>query len=229
MIPSNFWPEIDRLIMKRIREAGAFVAFAGARSAGKVKVKRVGDTVIGDELYAMLHGIPKVSDNDELVCILIAGKPYVLGLNRRTALSSIEWDLPGIFPSLNTPAFSPVIVSNSANTGSTTSTSVYANNILIDDWDLGSGSWTVDGWGAGLYSHSSADGVVRERLMINADQGTALTTQCRADPVRTTIGIANQAANQTGVIDVSLDFRPNSSGTAYAGGGYLMAMARRES
>jgi hypothetical protein len=229
MIPASIWANIDALIMKRIREAGAFVGFAGARSGGKVKVQRIGDTVVGDELYAMLHGMPKVADNDELVCILIAGKPFVLGLNRRATKTSIEWDLPAIFPSMNTPAFAPPAVSNSANVGSTSSTVNYSNNILIDNWDPGAGVWTVQAWGAGLYSHSAADGIVRHRVMIDADQGTALTTQCRIDPIRTTIAHGNEATGISGPIDISLDYRPNSAGTAYAGGGYLMAMGRRTS
>ena len=229
MIPSSIWTDIDKLIMKRVREAGAFVAFAGARSAGMVKVQRVGDSVVGDELHAMLHGIPKVADNDELVCILIAGKPFVLGLNRRTAKTNIEWDLPGVFPSLNTPVFADPDVSDSANTASTSSTTVYANNLLISGFNPGAGvgTWECMAWCAGLYSHSAADGVVRHRVMIGADQGTAITTQCRQDTVRTTIAHGNKATGLVGAFDVSADYRPNSTGTAYAGGGYLMAMARR--
>jgi len=57
--------------------------------------------------------------------------------------------------------------------------------------------------------------------------GTALTSPCQAHPGRTTIAVANHATGQTGTITIALEYRPNASGTAYAGGGYVMAQAFR--
>ena len=118
-------------------------------------------------------------------------------------------------------------VSNSATDASTSSTTDYSINVQNASFDLPTGTWTVIAWGDGLYAHSAAGGAVRVHLQVGADAGTAIVSACQQDPGRYSIGIANSATGQTGSIEIRMEYRPNASGTAYAGGGWLMAMAFR--
>jgi hypothetical protein len=118
-------------------------------------------------------------------------------------------------------------VSNSAVTGSNASTSDYEVNVQNASFDLPVGTWTVIAWGDGLYAHSSAGGSVRVHLQVGANAGTAIISACQQDPGRSSIGIANAATGQTGSIEIRMEYRPQSGGTAYAGGGWLMAMGFR--
>jgi len=68
---------------------------------------------------------------------------------------------------------------------------------------------------------------VRVRMLIDADQGTALTMGVPLNSTRTTLGIANMASGLSGTITVSMGYRPNASGTAYAGGGWMTILAFR--
>ena len=117
-------------------------------------------------------------------------------------------------------------IADSAVTASTSDTANYSVNVTMS-FTLPAGTWAVYAWAAGLFSHSSANGIVRVHLQVGNDAGTALTSPCQANPGRTTIAVANHATGQTGTITIALEYRPNASGTAYAGGGYVMAQAFR--
>ena len=117
-------------------------------------------------------------------------------------------------------------IADSAVTASTSDTANYSVNVTMS-FTLPAGTWAVYAWAAGLFSHSSDNGIVRVHLQVGNDAGTALTSPCRANPGRTTIAVANHATGQTGTITIALEYRPNASGTAYAGGGYVMAQAFR--
>ncbi len=119
-------------------------------------------------------------------------------------------------------------VSDSAVTSSNSSTSTYAVNVQTSI-TLPGGTWDVYAWGGGLYYHSSANGVVRVHMQIGSDAGDALTSPCPSSSSRMYVGIANHATGQSGSIDVKQEYRPNASGTAYAGGGWLMVVAFRTS
>lgn len=127
------------------------------------------------------------------------------------------------------PYYEPASISNSAVTASTASTADYSVNVQNTSFDLPTGTWDVIAWGDGLYAHSAANGIVRVHMQVGSDAGTALTAACQQDPGRTSIGITNYASGQTGTIEIRMEYRPNSTGTAYAGGGWLMAMAFRTS
>jgi len=126
-----------------------------------------------------------------------------------------------VLPYIQSPA-----ISNSAVTASTSSTSAYAVNVTTS-FTLPAGTWNVYAWGAGMFAHSSANGIVRVHLQVGSDAGTALTCACAADPGRTSVSVANLAAAQIGTITIALEYRPNASGTAYAGGGWIVAQAFR--
>ena len=117
-------------------------------------------------------------------------------------------------------------IADGAVTASTSDTANYSVNVTMS-FTLPAGTWAVYAWAAGLFSHSSDNGIVRVHLQVGNDAGTALTSPCRANPGRTTIAVANHATGQTGTITIALEYRPNASGTAYAGGGYVMAQAFR--
>jgi len=79
----------------------------------------------------------------------------------------------------------------------------------------------------GLCSASSENWLGRVHLRVWNETGTARPSLCPDYPGRTTIAVANHATGQTGTITIALEYRPNASGTAYAGGGYVMAQAFR--
>ena len=133
---------------------------------------------------------------------------------------------PLVQSSLVSPYTQSPAVSNSAVTASTSDTAAYSVNVTMS-FTLPTGTWTVHAWAAGLFAHSSANGIVRVHLQVGSDAGTALTNACAADPGRTSVAVANAATGQTGTITIALEYRPNTTGTAYAGGGYIMAQAFR--
>lgn len=225
----DFWPRIERLIDRKIKERAAYIGFAAAQSGGKTKIKRVGEAAAGDELYAMAEGIPAFTTDDELVILNVGGRDFAIAKSQRSSKTSITYDKQIIAPSFNSPYREAPIVQNSADTASNASTVNYAVNVDNPSFDLPSGTWDVIAWGDGIYYHSSANGVVRVRMLIAADQGTALTMACPADPSRATIPIANYAGGLSGSIAIEMGYRPNSSGTANAGGGWVMALGFRSS
>lgn len=223
----DFWPRLERLIDRKIAERAPYIGFAAAQSAGKTKIKRVGESAAGDELYAMLEGIPAFTTNDELVILNVGGRDFVAGKSQRSSKTSITYDKQIIAPSFNSPYQEGVTVQNSADVATNASTVNYVVNVDNPSFDLPSGTWTVIAWGDGLYYHSSANGIVRVRMLIAADQGTALTMACPVDPSRATIPIANSASGLSGSIAIEMGYRPNASGTAGAGGGWLMGLGFR--
>ncbi len=146
--------------------------------------------------------LKRAASTEDEVHIALADSSNVMQ-NRRILTKTYGDTLYG---SLTAPA-SPKLfstISNSATTASTNDTANYSVNVSLSV-ALGSGTWTVMAWGSGFYSHSSADGIVRTHLQVNADAGTALTMTCPADPSRKEISVNNTAAGQTGTIPVSLE------------------------
>lgn len=210
---------IYRYVDTRIESVRPFRAVVIGQANGMVQIRRIGDPGGGETaLRARVAGF-NLATNDEVLCVPVTdGIPVVVGKLQRSAPSGI--------PYLNSPWLREPIVNNSAVTGSTASTDDYATNVK-DTFTLPDGVWDVYAWGGGLYAHSSANGVVRCHLQIGDDAGTALTAACAQNTGRSYIGIANRASGQSGAIEVRQEYRPNSSGTAYAGGGWLMVLAVR--
>lgn len=72
-------------------------------------------------------------------------------------------------------------IADSAVTASTSDTANYSVNVTMS-FTLPTGTWAVYAWAAGLFSHSSANGIVRVHLQVGDDLGTALTSPVR--PIR---------------------------------------------
>ena len=223
------WTQLQNEIRRQMALIGARAIPAGAASAGKRKLRLdPASTDETDELFAMLKGLPKIAAGDELAVIVLGGKNFILGSIQNSAQTEIVYDLPIVAEKgVNSPYTEDVTISNSAVTPSTASTTTYSVNIQNTSFDLPTGTWNVLAWGDGFYAHSAVNGVVRVHLQVGNDAGTALTMNCQQDPGRSSIGISNFATGQTGSIEIRMEYRPNASGTAYAGGGWLTAIAWR--
>lgn len=238
---------LDQAIQKLYRYVDAsidgvrpFRAVVIGQADGMVQIRRLVASTGETALRARCVGFDLVTD-DEVLCLPMAdGIPVVVGKLQRAAPSGLSLtpnltlygDLVAddvIVKTLNSPFSEEPIVSNSAVGASTTSTSVYSINVQNTSFDLPTGTWTVHAWGGGLFAHSDDNGAVRVHLQVGNDAGTALVAACRQDPGRSYVGIGNAATNQSGSIEIRLEYRPNASGTAYAGGGWLMAIAYRTS
>lgn len=226
------WADIQNEVQRQIARIGARVIPAGAASSGKrrLRLDPANPTTDTVEVYALLKGLPKIAAGDDLAVIMLGGKHFVLGPIQNATQTEITYDLPIVGEKgFNSPYTEHPAIANSAVTGSTSNTGAYSVNVQNTSFDLPAGTWDVFAWGGGLFAHSSADGVVRVHLQVGDDAGTALTVACPQDPSRTYIGVANGATGQTGSIEIRLEYRPNTTGTAYAGGGWVMAIAYRTS
>lgn len=175
---------------------------------GRFALKRASGSE--DEVYVALADSSNVMQNRRILTKTYADTVYV----------------PLIQASAVSPYTQAPSIADGAVTASTSDTANYSVNVTMS-FTLPTGTWAVYAWAAGLFAHSSANGIVRVHLQVGDDLGTALTSPCQAHPGRTTIAVANHATGQTGTITIALEYRPNASGTAYAGGGYVMAQAFR--
>lgn len=219
--------QIYKYVDARIDDARPFRAIVTGQSGGMVQIRRLYATSGETALRARVVGFD-LATNDEVLCVPMAdGLPLVVGKIQRA--SAVSQGLSAGLTSLNTPYTEDVTISNSAVTASTTDTANYSVNVQNLSFDLPTGTWNVYAWGGGLYAHSSDNGIVRVHLQVGSDAGTALTMACRQDTGRSYIGMANASIGETGSIEIRQEYRPNASGTAYAGGGWLMAVAFRTS
>ncbi len=224
-----------RYVDQRVESVRPFRAVVTGTASGMVQLRRTYSASAETALRARCVGFDLATD-DEVLCVPMAdGLPVVVAqLQRATPTGYIltpDLTLTGdlIAASINSPYVEPVTIADSAVTSSTASTTVYSVNVQNASFDLPTGTWTVYAWGDGLYAHSVANGIVRVHMQVGSDAGTALTVACQQDPGRTSIAIANEATGQSGSIEIRMEYRPNTTGTAYAGGGWLMALALRTS
>jgi hypothetical protein len=227
---STLWSQLQSEVRRQMATQAPRIMLAGAASGGLRKLRNVTEAVAGEELFAAIKGLPKISTDDELLVLIVGGKKVIVGPIQRTTPTAVTYDLPVIGEKgFNSPYSVPMTISNSAAVASTSSTGAYSVNVQNASVALPTGTWTVFAWGEGHYAHSAANGVVRVHMQVGSDAGTAITTACQQDPGRTSIGIANEATNQSGTISIGMEYRPNTTGTAYAGGGWLKAIAWRTS
>lgn len=220
----DFWGKIVDQYGRAIRESRPDIQIVGAIQGNTYQTYERGATLNPDS-EKMLRIYPSDIQVGDRVFIITGsdGGKYVGGKIFETGDTE---PVPVVPPPFNYP-YSQIATVNSATVASTSDTSNYSQNVGIASFTLPTGTWTVTAWGWGMYSHSSANGIVRVRMLINANQGTALTMACPVSPARVGIAIINQATGQSGTISISMDYRPNSSGTASAGGGTLAAFAVR--
>ncbi len=224
-----------RYVDQRVESVRPFRAVVTGTASGMVQLRRLYSTSGETALRARCVGFDLTTD-DEVLCVPMAdGLPVVVAqLQRATPTGYIltpDLTLTGdlIAASINSPYVEPVTIADSAVTSSTASTTVYSVNVQNASFDLPTGTWTVYAWGSGVYGHSVANGVVRVHMQVGSDAGTALRVACQQDPGRTSVSVANEATGQTGSISIGMEYRCQTAGTAYAGGGWLMALALRTS
>jgi hypothetical protein len=224
------WMKVQDEALRQIAKFAPRIMLAGSASAGKRKLRDLTEATAGDELYARLKGTVKMAEDDPVAVIILGGKKFILGPISNEDQTEITYDLPIVGEKgFNSPFTEPMTIANAAVTGTNTSTSTYEVNIQNLSFDLPDGTWTVFAWGEGLYGHSVANGVVRVHMQVGSDAGTALTAACQLSPGRTSIAIANEATGQTGSIQIRMEYRCTTVGTATAGGGWLKAIAWRTS
>lgn len=81
---------LDALIEKRIARVEPFRAVVkSVTGGGLVTIRRVESAADDDEEYARVAGFT-LQVNDEVVCMLVAGKPVVVGRLQRTTISDLD-------------------------------------------------------------------------------------------------------------------------------------------
>lgn len=81
---------LDALVAKRVAQVEPFRAVVkSVTGGGLVTIRRVESAADDAEEYARVAGFT-LAVNDEVVCILVAGKPVVVGRLQRTAISDLD-------------------------------------------------------------------------------------------------------------------------------------------
>ena len=212
----DFWEHFVDRYGKSIKESRPEIMLVGAKAGNLYQVYERGTTFSpnSESLLRILNNDIQVGDRVAIQTMQDGGR-YVAGKIFETG-DKEYYDSPYV----------QTTTINSATTASTTDTVNYSENVALS-LALPPGIWTVTAWGWGMYSHSVANGIVRTHILINADLGAALTMTCPITSNRVGMGGTNLVTGQTGTIPVAVRYRPNASGTAYAGGGMLVAMAFR--
>jgi hypothetical protein len=83
---TSLWLQIKHEIAEQLKSSRAFVALAGTESDGRVTIKRFPELTEGTEEYARLAGM-KFTEDDEIICTQIGGKPVPLGRLSRSGMS----------------------------------------------------------------------------------------------------------------------------------------------
>ncbi len=84
---SSLWQSVKDEITYQLAQFRPFIALAGTQTTGRMAIRRVTEATAGTEQYARLAGFNAVVD-DEIVCLIVGGKPLVLGKLQRTAAGS---------------------------------------------------------------------------------------------------------------------------------------------
>lgn len=211
---------LDQMVTKRVSDIAPFRATVASVSGGMVTIQRPGITTAETELRARVVGYD-LAVNDEVLCVVVNGKPVVIGQVQRASPASADYQPPiagGIY------VIEDLV--NSATTTSTTSTTNYSTNVSVAVV-LPTGTWTIYAWGNGLYSHSVESSIVAHRVRIGSDAGTYLTASVNVNNTRTGLAASHTLTGQSGTVTVYLEYRVGTSGTAYAGGGSLFVIALR--
>lgn len=115
---------MDQLLTRRIDEVRPFRATVASVSGGMVTIKRPGVTTAETELRARVVGYD-LAVNDEVLCVVVNGKPVVVGQVQRAAPTAADYVPPfaigdgvGRFPigaAQSNSEFDTVFVSNATN------------------------------------------------------------------------------------------------------------------
>ncbi len=80
---SSLWQQVKAEILYQVNQLRPFIALAGTQTDGRLTIRRVTEATARSEQYARLAGFD-VAVGDEIVCLIIGGKPLVLGKLQRT-------------------------------------------------------------------------------------------------------------------------------------------------
>lgn len=230
MTAPALWNQIQDEIKRQMATELARVYKAGAASGGLRKLRLdPASTDDSGELYALLKGLPKIAAGDDVAVITLGGKRFIIGPVQNSTQTEITYDLPIVGEQgFNSPMFSR-FSQNSADVSSSTDTSNPVTNFDWT-WNLGSGAWTVWAMTFQHCSHSTAGNLVRCQTVVDGSaSATALTVGMPVSAQRGLISSESQKTGCTGTITIAAQYRPNTSGTASAGGGTGFALAFRTS
>jgi hypothetical protein len=209
--------------------AQLFTAVVTAVSWPTVKIRPTRASTAGDQLVGICLGVFPVV-NARVVCAWIGGEPVVLGTIAPVVagMETREFDFPiQLFPD---HFFVEGFGANTADTSSTTDTLNYVTNFDDGTTLPDNGTWRVWVFTWQLLSHSAEAGNVRWSTKINASSGGARNGPLNITTTRTDVmswhtlgGLAGGAA-----VTYEAQYRPNTTGTATAGGGDGIAIAMRE-
>lgn len=225
---STLWSQVQSEIRRQMATQAPRIMLAGAASGGLRKLRDVTEAVAGDELFAQIKGLPKISTDDELLVVVVGGKKVIVGPVQRTTPTDVTYDLPVIGEKgFNSPAMAQYS-RDSADTASNASISNFVTT-LTANMVLPAGTWSIRAITSQMVSHSSAAGVVRVRTRIGGTAGTELGAACPIDPTRSMLTSQALQTGLSGTVAIDGQYRPSASGTAYSGGGLLFALAFRTS
>lgn len=230
---SELWHGVREEIAKAVAKSGLERVIVASTANGRVKIQELGaPSALGEE-FARLAGF-KLDAGAKVLTGKLGDKRIILGEIQNTAPTKRTFehdiDIAGALVAtkgVNSPALSRYS-QDSADTGSNSSTSTWATNFDWD-WALPDGTWTVMAETTQLISHGTSSGVIRVRTTIDGTAGTNLSGSAPVNPTRACWTTEGLVTGLTGTITIAGQYRPNASGTAYAGGGMGRAIAFRTS
>lgn len=77
--------EIEKFVKARTDKSAPFRALIGAHAGGMASLQTLDDDTAGTELYARLPGFVNGRVGDEVMCLMVNGKPFILGVVQRSA------------------------------------------------------------------------------------------------------------------------------------------------
>lgn len=80
------WQQVKEEIRVQLNQFRPFVAFAGEETDGRVTIRRVTEIAAGTEEFARVAGL-QFAEDDEIVCLIVGGKPLPIGRLQRSGLS----------------------------------------------------------------------------------------------------------------------------------------------
>lgn len=94
---SSLWQMVKDEVRLQLNEFRAFIALAGTTTDGLITIQRITEGSAGSERFARVAGFP-IDEGDEVVCLIVGGKPLILGRLQRTAMLDFGNPVPHRFP-----------------------------------------------------------------------------------------------------------------------------------
>jgi len=222
--------ELAKVIDERIQHFtkfhyGSFRAVVSSLTSGRVKIQRLEATSADGEEYARIAGLALLP-GDEVVCIVLAGKPVIIGKLQRSSPSNLPFDVPVVASNINTPVHQ-VYHASAALTGSTTNTATYVTG-GTSVINLPTGTWTLYIL-AFIDCQHSTGGNVNAAIRINGGGEVGAVTLPCPSASWSTLKVAEARAALTGSVTVDIRYKGSTAGTTSGRNPAMIIEAKRAS